>query len=380
DARTQLPRNAERAATAGPTFHDHAFAIGTDEPSAVADLNGDGDLTDSFVLELYDLLLGGMEQTPVAMTPDPLAVGVDDWVVLTSEADMQLDLDGDGDQLESVWQEIDPHGGTQTPLGFASLGPGGSIADGEVLGLIAQEVDGRDANGDGDFLDRYAVAHDPAHDQTFTSDLALGSLPLALAGDFLAFAANEAQENADLNGDLDLTDDVLHTLDVTNGSVVNHGFAVAGLQAVGQVLVLWLDESEDGLDRNDDGDTLDRVLTKFDPDTLFEENLGLASTPPLLAVAGTRALAAVSEAEQGSNLNDDGDTLDHVAYRFEAHVRPPLSNDPPPELKRLPLAIVTTTAALLQDGRGLVLVSEADQGLDLNGDGDTLDAVLHRFE
>jgi hypothetical protein len=377
DARTQLTRNTERAATAHPAFHDHAFGFTSDEPSSAADLNGDGDSSDDFAFELYDLLLGGVEQTPFALLPTTfLAANVDDWLVLVDEAAQGLDLNGDGDELDGVWHQVDPHGPGTIALGYSNSSAFGSISDGEVLGLIAMELDGRDANGDGDLLDRYAVLHDPLHDQTFSSDRALGSLPLALAGGHLAFAVDEAEEGADLNGDLDLLDEVLHTLEVANGNVVNHARAVAGLQGVGSALILWLDESEDGLDRNDDGDTLDRVLTKLDPETLLEENLGLASAFPLLAVTGTRALAVVPEAEQGRDLNGDGDLLDEVAYRFEAvfPVDPPLA-----DLTRFPLAI-ERNAALLSDGRGLLVVSEAGEGRDLNGDGDPLDTVLHRFE
>lgn len=379
DARTGLTTNTQRASTSLVAFHDHAFAFTTDEPSSAADLNGDGDATDPHVFELYDLLLGGVEQTPFALRPTSfLGVNVDDWLVLVDEEAQELDLNADGDELDGVWHQVDPHGAGTIPLPYSSLDSRSSRDNGTALALAAEEIDGLDANGDGDQLDVQAVLHDPLHDQTFASGLAVEpAFPFALTSGHMAFGVSEAAQDQDRNGDGDLADVVLHTMDASSGALTNHGQAIANLAQVGEVLVLWLDESEDGLDRNDDGDALDLVLTKFDPDTLLQENLGLASSSPLLAIAGTRALAAVSEAEQGRDLNGDGDTLDRVAYRFEAVFR----IDPPSaDFTQLPLAIQVTSAVLLADGRGLVLVGEADQDLDLNGDGDRLDAVLHRFQ
>lgn len=378
DARTQVTTNAQRAVVTGPSFHDHAFAITTDEASAQADLNGDGDLTDVSIFELYDLLLGGLEQTPAALASasPPLAVGVDDWVALLDEGEMQLDLNGDGDELDGVWHDIDPHGGAQLATGFSSLSGFGSISDGSVFGLIAMEVAGVDVNADGDQLDTYAVLHDPLHGQSFSTDLALGALPLALAGGYLAFAVNESAQGADRNGDLDLDDDVLHLCAIASGSVTDTGFAVADLVAVGPGLLLWLDESQDGLDRNADGDALDLVLAKFQPGAPTLENLGLASTPPLIAVTGSFALVSISEADQGRDLNGDGDLLDAVPWRIELGF--PL--DSAPELETNLASATAGQGTVLADGRGLVTLSEADEGLDLNGDGDQLDAVLHRFD
>jgi len=378
DARTGLTTNTQRASTLLVTFHDHAFAFTTDEPSSAADLNGDGDATDLYVFELYDLLLGGVEQTPFALRPTSfLGVNVDDWLVLVDETEQKLDLNGDGDELDGVWHQIDPHGAGTIALPYSGLDRLASVDNGTALALAAEEIDGLDANGDGDQLDVQAVLHDPLHAQTFASALAVEpAFPFALTSARMAFGVSETAQDEDRNGDADLGDVVLHSLDVGTGSVTNHALAVADMAQVGEELLLWLDESQDGLDRNDDGDALDLVLTKFDPDTQLEENLGLASPLPLLAVAGTRALAAVSEAEQGRDLNGDGDQLDHVAYRFEA-VFPV---DSPAELTPLPLAIATTSAALLEDGRGLLLVSESGEDRDLNADGDKLDTILHRFE
>ena len=380
DARTGLTTNAQRSGTSAITFHDHAFGFTTDEPSSAADLNGDGDTDDLSVFELYDLLLGGVEQTPLSLRggAELLAVNVDDWVVLVDEAAQQLDLNGDGDQLDGVWHEVDPHGFAATPLGFSSLDALASTDNGTVLALAATEIDGVDANGDGDQLDAQAVLHDPAHDQTFASGLAVDPLlDFALAGERLAFLVDEAAQDEDRNGDLDLADNVLHLMDVTNGTVTNHGTAVAALAAVEQVLLLWLDESQDGLDRNGDGDTLDLVLTKLHPEFLFEENLALACLPRVLAQDGTMALVAVSEADQDRDLNGDGDRFDDVAWRIE----PVFPIDFPQTLAtNLGVAIDPSSAAILADGRGLLLVLESDEGVDLNGDGDLLDAVLHRFE
>lgn len=380
DARTGVTTNAQRAATSRLTFHDHAFAFTTDEPSSAADLNGDGDLSDPFVFELYDLLLGGVEQTPLALRPNTalLAANVDDWIVLVDEAAQGLDLNGDGDEDDGVWHEVDPHGFAALPLGFSSSATHASLGNGTAVALAAEEIDGLDANGDGDQLDVQAVLHDPLHDQTFASGLAVAAaFPFALTRTRLAFGVGEIDQGEDLNGDLDQDDVVLHSMDVTNGTLTSHGLALASMAQVEEVLLLWLDEREDGLDRNADGDADDLVLTKFHPQFLFEENLGLAATAGVLAQAGSGALVAVSELAQGRDLNGDGDQLDQVAFRLEVSF--PI--DFPERVDtNLGVAIQTTGAALLQDGRGLVLVREDQEGVDLNGDGDLDDAVVHRFD
>jgi len=273
-----------------------------------------------------------------------------------------------------VWHSFTPGVGA-TSLGFASLSAMNSVADRGLLLLVAEEIDGVDRNGDATLDDAFVFLHDPASGDSFLSTLPIDLItPFAIGFGRAAFGVNEAQAGLDLNGDLDLDDNVLHAFDTSNGNVLNTGIDFATLVDTGITVLLWRRESAAGADLNDDGDELDIVLAKAFPGSSSAQSIGLASRLPPLARNASWTLVAVVESDQGQDLNGDGDELDDVAYRVAVVF--PIEGGVTEER----LGVAAEAGTILADGSGLVLVSEADQGRDLNGDGDRFDAVLHRFD
>jgi len=131
--------------------------------------------------------------------------------------------------------------------------------------------------------------------------------------------------------------------------------------------LLWIlsVESHARRDWNDDGDQLDTVLFVWDPSTGVTTNTRL-STHDIAPFGDGKVTLLLSEAEAGADLNGDGDLADEVAHVYDAHTG---------ALLNLGLA----SDFLLGVGagsRGFVPVSEAGEERDLDGDGDQLDTVL----
>ena len=193
--------------------------------------NGDGDRIDTSILELFDLEIGGIVETPLAIRGRPLAV-FEDWFPLVDEAQQGLDLNGDGDLQDGVYHGVRSHLPTPQSIGISSSATFRSASSGFDLALVAQEIDGVDRNGDGDELDAVLLLYDPSPDRTLDSGLAIDAdATFVFVGfpDRLFFAADEAGQGADLNGDGDLEDDVLHRMDRSSGEVENLLLDVLGL-------------------------------------------------------------------------------------------------------------------------------------------------------
>jgi len=374
DSRTRVTTNAMRNVVSSLTFHDHAFAFATDEASAGADLNGDGDLTDTSVLQLYDFPLGGIVSIPLAYRGEPLAVGIDDWFLLADEAQEGRDENGDGDLLDGVYQRVEPHLGMVLPLGLSGLDSYHSTTDAFDLALVVQEIDGVDRNGDGDTDDSVPVLYDSLSDQARDSGVAIDPLGvLVFTTDWLAFAADESSLGLDLNGDGDAFDQVLHAMRRNSGVVLNLGEALFLMQPGTERVLFSQRESETGLDVNGDGDLGDTVLASWIPPSAGHPtgeivSTGVACTGLALAQTGTELLLAVLEPDEGRDLNADGDMDDIVLV---VHDLATGTN------RSLGLATRSDEAGLTAEGRGVVLVSEEAQGRDLNADGDLLDDVAH---
>ncbi|HEX6885184.1 MAG TPA: hypothetical protein VF530_17550 [Planctomycetota bacterium] len=151
--------------------------------------------------------------------------------------------------------------------------------------------------------------------------------------------------------------------------LTNHRLAAVALEGHGELWVATVQEiGQGGLDRNGDGDTLDFVLAVLDLADGSLTELPLATT--LLPTVGDTLVAfGVSEASQGdTDLNGDGDTLDVVLHVYDASTRATTSTG---------LALGFLAPAI---GLGVVAfgVSESDQGgMDLDGDGTADGDVLY---
>lgn len=220
----------------------------------------------------------------------------------------------------------------------------------------------------------------PPFAQTTNTGLALaaGFAEAAVLEPLVAVAVSEFEMAADLNGDGDQLDRVIHTVDTTDGSQVNLALAVIGkiLASDRRFAFLVSEGGQAATDLNGDGDASDAVWHVYDPSQAPAppQNLSLATPFTGLAGAGTAGgfvLLQSEGASGGTDLNTDGDVADEVVRMFDGPTGTVLAQVAGPH--------VTATPLVARNGRVLVLTSEpglGPVGADLNGDGDTLDNVL----
>lgn len=308
-------------------------------------------------------------------------------VVFLAEEAFHGDRNGDGDALDQVLAVRGLGRGVETNLGLAVVETGEEnrsflVENGRLLALVSEaDQGGLDRNGDGDALDAVLAAVDLDTGAVVNLGLA-GSAPnLELGQGIGVVLVPEVGQGVDLDGNGTLSQSVPHVWEAATGSVTNLGLAAftAGV-AGGRV---WFEASELTADRNGDGDQNDRVLHVFDPGTSTTHNTGLATysvgsffAPARPATSSTQIAWLVGEAQQGAlDLNGDGDALDFVLHVHE-----------------LESGTTTATALACTDPAPLApvlagerwvafLVSEAAQGgADRNGDGDALDQVACVFD
>jgi hypothetical protein len=345
----------------------------TDEAQLGNDLNGDGDALDPDVLQSYDFNSDGvsntgLDATHVVMRMDILlVVRPSEWLVLLDEHGRGLDLNGDGDADDFVAHRYSE--GIATNLGVACV-PGPPLLN-PVSGhfcVLARETDGVDRNGDGDFEDvTPMVIHEG---QLSDAGLALdpASSGIAWAGGQIVFDASEAAQGADLDGDGDMDDLVVHVargvaggLDSLNLGLDSQGFTSAGWRAV-----IPRSELDALTDWNGDGDHQDVVVFVHNVHEDETTNTGVAGL--VLGASSERLLLAVPELADGRDWNGDGDR-DDLAY-----VHHDFASGSNASIDGL-LGSFPGSGRILASKRSVVLVDEAAQERDLNGDGDRADSV-----
>lgn len=374
----------------GALVGERFVALNVDEDAQGADLNGNG-YPYEVVLHVYDQKSGSLVNTQLAVDTYLLSTFESDGTVATLVLENGVDLNGDGDGTDRVLHLVDAATGAATNLrlsvtGYFDTGTEDRLR--ERAGTFACELseDGdQDLNGDGDKTDvvlglgllgprsRLRPRTPGLARLSATPLLATGDLPsqdatlMALDDDFLLFGVDELyQGGTDLNGDGDAVDfSVLHLVETRTGALRNLGISGNFIGLGEGFLAFRSPEASEGRDLNGDGDLLDEVLHCYDTATGVLTDLGLAVDAVL--TSGPLVAGLVSEAGQGVDLNGDGDTLDSVPFVYE-HAAGVTT--------MLPLAALEVHPA---GGGMLVLVSEARQGEDLNGDGDLLDDVLHRY-
>ena len=200
-----------------------------------------------------------------------------------------------------------------------------------------------------------------------------------------ALVSETAQNAANLNGDQDIDDAVVHVHPVppcTPDPTVQLGWTNVGVAAdtldiVNDVVAFTTPEAAQGSsDLNGDGDAVDRVLHVYDaapPGTLV--NIGQATEDFVLGSGGIVAFRT-SEAKQGGRvLNDDGDAADDVLQLYDVATRRVLDTQLAVLPCRLEACDPRVPYRVLKDTvRFLTL--EAAQNTDLNGDGDHDDLVV----
>jgi len=293
--------------------------------------------------------------------------------------DLVNDLTGDGDLRDTELQVFD----TATRQ-VHNLCPADTVVvtNGNAAFLRPESAGnatgcplGPDLNGDRDELDR-VVHYVPAGGAV--QNLGCAATALALSNDWLAALVSEHdQGNVSLNGDSDTNDTVVEVYHVSGApGWTNVGQAADTLDVVGSTVVFITSEAAQGADLNGDGDLTDRVLQIYDAATATLTNVGQAAEE--FVAHGHLVAFRTSEAHQGQDLNGDGDMKDSVLQVYDLATQTLINTHQaaiPCHLEacdpRVPYRVLDNTVKFL--------TLEADQGEDLNGDGDMNDLVLQTF-
>ena len=208
----------------------------------------------------------------------------------------------------------------------------------------------------------------------------LNSTDFKVADDLVVLLVSEPDfPAADWNGDGDSEDNVAYmflrggklNLRITPLAQTVGASTVIEAYLVGRNIAAFaVDESRQGLDLNGDGDTLDRVLHVLHPQTGRTRNLRLALHRYQLA--NDRVAFSVLESGQGLDLNGDGDLADNILHVFE--------RDPVTGADRLINAGVDASEMRAAGDFLATLRSEANDGVRLDGDGDTSDLVPQVYD
>jgi hypothetical protein len=206
-------------------------------------------------LWLYDPLRDRLVDTGWA---GPVTHALGERLVLhVSEEEQAQDLDGDGALASYVTVILDPFTGEEEVIerdSYAFPLPGGLL-------LHVRESVTRDWNGDGDRDDWVLQAWDARTGRIESSDLAIVGLAAALGPDDVLVILSEAEHGEDSNGDGDELDFVLHGYDLQTRATTSLGIASFGIPYPGGARALVLvRESDQAADLEGDGDLDDTVL------------------------------------------------------------------------------------------------------------------------
>jgi hypothetical protein len=410
--------------------------LGLDEVGETRDLNGDADMLDVFVLALLDgtTVAGTIMNTGLAVENALVPfrannLGPGDWLIgfLVSEADqagvslndlndfdpgwlpMQCPAVADVDTTDQVLHYLtfatwvaDP---VMNPIRNTGLaGTLRVLAVSNHVGTISPEADdGCDLNNDGDSTDdifRWTEAVPPASAIVPETDVAFMHALFALAGGTGGVAelenrwvivVDEAADSDVLNDDGLMDDNILGW---HNPAAVALGFTFDHQPGAGEayVGVTWMQEQPDRsvlpigfleeytFAGNGDGDTTDTFPSWADFDGGFTELLfpGVARavepTNVGLVVQSGLVTFRVSEADDGIDWNGDGDMLDHHVFRSGIV----------PSFVSFVGEVTNDVRPTLEVDRvmtfgGAFIGDEPAAMTDLNGDTDTVDDVLRYF-
>lgn len=378
------PKNLGVAAQPGSrleAFGSFCYLVVDEGDQGASDLNGDGDALDLVLFE-YELASGTLTNLGIAILrgiPFQSLVAQDPFAVfLVPESDQGVDLNGDGDLQDVVVHAHDSRTGRTYDLaeswsGGVSFAPNyrqRSLTDGQRIVLPLTETTS-DLNGDGDLLDAFVVA-------TWSPAAGLQAYPLQ---GFPVFAGAEvrvhvSETTVDLNGDGDATDpSVLHRLDPASGAITNLGLAG---YAYSESDLLTVVEASQNVDLDGNGLLDGQVAHALDPISGTVTNLGVRTFVQSFGVIGLSGLPLYPQQvaldwlpfaseEAAVDLNGDGDLLDAVLHVWDSTLPNAINLG---ATTTLPIATYTSAS-----GVRTVLTTgfEPFSGIDGNGDGDLLD-------
>ncbi|MSR61595.1 MAG: hypothetical protein EXS08_03990 [Planctomycetes bacterium] len=322
-------------------------ALAADEDE-LGDLNGDGDEGD-YVAAFYDVGARTLQLTGFVLEP---AFGGGPSAPAPHRGRWSILAHDDTRGTEHV--VYDPRTGTSR-----NLGPFLPLVD--LPGIEPFVV----AVQDGSDTTRVVWLYDAEQDLLESTELE--AIGVSALGERLVISVDEEAQGEDLDRNGVLAGYVPLLYDPRSGDTLNLGIA-GRVQPAEHGLLIHSDEDLARRDWNGDGDREDTVLFTWDEGSGELVNTHLAATLPASMLGGDIVLVALDE-DQRRDLNGDGDTLDRVLHLYESATR---------RLTNTGLAVRSTPP----DGRdhSLYSVAEADQGRDLNGDGDLLDDVWHQTE
>lgn len=322
------------------------------EESTEGDLNGDGDLDDQ-VLHVHDVDTG--TTTNLLRSVDRVELDGSTLVFESCECDFQgsPDLNGNGFAGDSFVELYD----LETGLGRVTQESSAGIWLGGDLALLRLE-------------ETLGATELSVYDRFTDALFELG--PLAFVFDEPAFAdrratfsLDELAAGQDLNGDGELLDTVLHAFDARTGLVRSSGRATFSPAKIDGTWAAFLSLSGPTALRPPP----DHAVVVQDLQSGDVLDLGLLARD--FRFANGRIVALTPEEWVGEDLNGDQDLLDSVVQVHDLATGVTTSTG-------LALLVTDVPIELHLDGDVLVLaVPEFDQGVDLNGDRDLDDVVLH---
>jgi len=375
-----------------------AVLLGASAVSQSVDVGASAELAASAGTRAINLGLATQDMMLDVMPQDML---LDGRTALFSvpESGQSRDLNGDGDQNDSIMHVFDATSGRVRNLRLSIAG--NLVLQGGVFAFFARE-DTVDLNGDGDVNDVVLHVYDTERGSLLNLRLASREFSgLFTDGRRLAFCVEESSQGKDLNQDGDTDDQVAHIFDLQTNRVLNMGLAVQGvgpenLTLGGRWMAIGVFEGltftrEDGtmavgVDLNGNGLVGDTVLHLFDTATGRVKNLRL----PLGAfrfgepdgfefgfnVGGGAAMLAVSENRQGVDLNGDNDIGDVVLHRIDLAsgrvVNTRIAAVSAGQDNVFPSLSALPSPFAFQEGLAVFNLSEPDEGKDFNGDGDRM--------
>lgn len=332
------------------------------------DLTGDGDVDDD-VLAAFDTgagtttLLCPSAQAAVSegkvafLRPEAGGNATTSCPAGTGLGDGSTDLNGDGDGTDEVvhyWS-----GPPGAPVNLRCPATRVGLSPTFVAALLSEPQAGADFNGDGDTTDtvvavRATTSGAPATCAFGAGDwtrpdppgalVGVAAVDLQILGNIVAFRADEAMQGADLNGDGDALDEVLHIYDASGmGTLTNTMWAAEDFILGTNLLAFRTRESRQGMGGTNlngstgDSDTNDDVMQVWD---LASNTLVVyptqAVTPCRLETCDPRKPYRVyptvvkfltRECEQGgtefdgcaaggTDLNNNGDAADLVVQKI----------------------------------------------------------------
>ncbi len=364
-----------------------------------ADLNADGDLSDTLLVRIVPGTPTWTVISPIYQNPKvQIALNGGDLLFDVREPLVAIDANGDGDKTDDVLRLWRASSGsfTNLPLTNANAAWNVAVTPSQNAFVYAYREGSQgvgDLNGDGDAFDFVPVIVDRATLAFTSSHTAVDQLELdlyvALDDQYLVTQAHEASQGADLNGDGDLIDKIPFVTTLASGVTASCGEAIEIrseiVMGAGWFAYLIVENfTTPQIDVNGDGDTFDAIpiVRVLAPGTAGErvpiphavqlQGSSSVQVRPLRAVETQLGITVDESLNNFTDFDYDGDGMDQVPFVFDVPTR-----------RMMNLACAQSGLSLSTPGAVLlaVTVNEAANGnQDRNGDGDALDSVTSVYD